>query len=169
MKSVSIRPAASDDVDLMWEMLYEAVHWSPENPEPKPSREEIFAIPGISHYLEGWGRPGDVAFVAVDGDGGERLGAVWHRRMTSEDPGYGFVDEETPELGLAVAPESRRGGIGGRLMEAIIASARSSGYEALSLSVDHANPAARLYERHGFRKIEARETDYLMQLNLKNR
>lgn len=168
MKRVSIRPATADDVDFMWEMLYEAVHWPPDNPEPKPPQAEIFAIPEMSHYLEGWGRPDDVGFIAEDDVSGERLGAVWHRRMTSENPGYGFVDEETPEIGLAVAPGSRGGGIGGRMVNTIIESARSSGYEALSLSVERANPAVHLYERHGFRAIKARQTDYLMQLNLRN-
>jgi ribosomal protein S18 acetylase RimI-like enzyme len=169
VNGVSIRPAAADGVDFMWEMLYEAVHWPPENPEPKTSREVIFAIPEMSHYLEGWGRLDDVGFIAEDDVGGERLGAVWHRRMASEESGYGFVDEETPEIALAVAPGSRGGGIGGRMMDAIIESARTSGYEALSLSVEHTNPAARLYERHGFQTIEVRETDRLMKLNLRNR
>lgn len=165
---MNVRPATADDLPFMWEMLYEAVHWPPENPEPKPSREEIFAIPEMSHYLEGWGRPDDVGFIAEDDVSGRRLGAIWLRRMTSEDPGYGFVDGETPEISLAVTPGSRGGGIGGRLMDAIVESAGSSGHEALSLSVEHTNPAARLYERHGFRTIEARETDRLMKLDLRN-
>ncbi len=170
MKRISIRPATADDVDFMWEMLCEAVHRPPGNPEPKPSRDKVFAIPEMSHYLEGWGRPGDVGFIAEDDVSGERLGAVWCRRMTSEDPGYGFVDEETPELlGLAIVPESRGGGVGGRLMDAVIATARSSGYKALSLSVERTNPAVRLYERHGFRVISTRDADNLMKLDLKNR
>lgn len=169
MKGSVIRPATMDDVGFMWEMLYEAVHWPSENPESKPSREEVFAVPEISYYLEGWGRPGDVGFVAEDGASGERLGAAWHRRMNPERPGYGFVDEETPEIALAVAPGSRGAGIGGRLVEAIIDAAWSSGYEALSLSVERTNPAARLYERHGFRTIETRETDHIMKLDLRSR
>lgn len=164
MKSVSIRSATVDDVGFMWEMLYEAVHWPPERDEQKPSREEVSADPEISHYLEGWGRRGDVGFVAVEG--GERLGAAWQRLMTAEDPGYGFVDEETPEIAVAVVPEARGRGIGGLLMEAVIEAARSSGYEEISLSVDRTNPAVRLYELCGFRGVETRETDLLMKLDL---
>jgi hypothetical protein len=34
----------------------------------------------------------------VDVDGGGKWGAAWHRFVTSEEPGYGFVDDDTRGL-----------------------------------------------------------------------
>lgn len=111
--------------------------------------------PGISLYLEGWGRRGDAAVVALDpGDGCRRIGAAWYRLMTPENPGYGFLDASTPELAIGVVPEARGRGVGGALLPAIMDVARAQGFGALSLSVRRENTvAARLYERNGFVKV----------------
>ncbi len=69
--------------------------------------EEVLSKPELARYLEGWGRQGDTAVLAVDLDGGRRLGAAWYRLMTSEEPGYGYVDDSTPEIALAVVPDHR--------------------------------------------------------------
>ena len=58
--------------------------------------------PDIAHYLTDFGsRDGDDAQVCVD-ESGERVGAAWVRRMTATDPGYGYVSDEIPEVGMAV-------------------------------------------------------------------
>ena len=51
--------------------------------------------PKLAGYLEGWGRLGDTAVLDVVVDGGGKWGAAWHRLVTSEAPGYGFVDDYT--------------------------------------------------------------------------
>ncbi len=84
---------------------------------------------------------------------GPPVGAAWLRLLPEQDPGYGFVDEQTPELSIGVAPSHRGRGIGSLLLEALIEAAREQRYHALSLSVEPDNPARRLYERHGFRVI----------------
>ena len=73
--------------------------------------------------------------------------------MSPEDPGYGFVDSSTPEMGLAVVPDLRGRGAGGTLLRALMEVARSEGFDALSLSVECGNPAVRLYERRGFVRL----------------
>jgi GNAT superfamily N-acetyltransferase len=148
--SCVVRPGGPEDVEFLREMLYEAVHWAPENPAPKPPREELLADPGLSHYLDGWGREGDFSLIALDPAGDRKVGAAWYRLMPPEDPGYGFVDALTPEISLAVVPDRRGRGVGGTLLRALMDMARSEGFGALSLSVQRTNPAARLYERHGF-------------------
>ena len=66
-----------------------------------------------------------------------------------EAPGYGFVDEETPELAIAVVPSRRGRGIGEAPRGALRAR-RTDGYGALSLSVERENPAlVSFYEAHG--------------------
>ena len=60
------------------------------------------------------------------------------------------MDDETPELAIAVAEEHRGDGIGAVLMTAIADHARTDGVGRISLSVDAENPARRLYARLGF-------------------
>lgn len=52
---------------------------------------------------------------------------------------------------LYVVPEHRQGGVGTRLLEAVIAAADAAGCAALDLEIDSAHERVRsLYERHGF-------------------
>lgn len=150
--AIRVKQVRKEDLGFLWDMLYEAVHWDPDKPNPKPSRKEVLSWPGIGHYLEGWGRPEDFALVALDHDGC-RVGAAWYRLMSPEDPGYGFVDAATPEVGIAVVPETRGRGVGTALLRALMEAARSRGFDALSLSVEQGNPAVRLYEQHGFERL----------------
>ena len=164
--TIRVRKAEEEDLGFLWEMLYEAVHWYPDRPDPKPPREEVLSWPGIAHYLEGWGRPEDFALIALDLAEGRRVGAAWYRLMSPEDPGYGFVDDSTPEVGIAVVPELRGRGVGGALLRALMGAARSRGFGALSLSVERGNPAVRLYGRHGFEKLFIVDDAWTMKADL---
>jgi len=121
-------------------MLHHAYYW----------RERV---PGslASRYLRGWGRPGDTAVIALES--GFPVGAAWYRLFRAEEPGYGFVNEETPELAIAVVPSKRGHGIGDELLKSLLAKAGQAGFEQLSLSVEPGNPARQLYERHGFEVV----------------
>ena len=145
-------------------MLYEAAHWRPG--EPRPPKEEALSEPKLARYLQDWGRPGDTAVLAIDLDGDVRLGAAWYRLMTSEEPGYGFVDDGTPEVALAVVTDHRGRGLGGALLRELRDAARSQGYSALSLSVEKGNPALGLYERNGFVKLFETEDAWTMKADL---
>jgi len=57
---------------------------------------------------------------------------------------------------IDVDPASRNKGIGGALLENAEAEVRAGGYRLMSLTTSTANPARRLYERHGFRVVETR-------------
>jgi GNAT superfamily N-acetyltransferase len=65
------------------------------------------------------------------------------------------VDEDTPEVSIAVAEPYRGRGIGAALLRGLAEAARSAGFAALSLSVEDGNPARRLYERVGFVEVDA--------------
>jgi len=68
------------------------------------------------------------------------------RFFEQNDPGYGFVDEQTPELSIGVLDGFRGRGIGRMLMQAAMDAADG----ALSLSVEDGNGAIRLYKEFGF-------------------
>jgi len=152
---VNIRPAAGDDVDFLKKMLYEAAAWNPDWPLEQVI--DMLASPMVERYHHGWGRPGDAGMIAEVG--GEPVGAAWYRLFTPEEPGYGFVDAETPELGIAVLPLHRRKGIGEALLRSLMAQAREEGFHALSLSVAVHNRSRMMYERAGFEKVREEEGD----------
>jgi ribosomal protein S18 acetylase RimI-like enzyme len=144
---ISVRSLSPADQEFLWEMLYQALYAPPGAPAfPR----EIVHQPEIRRYVEGWGRPGDMGFVAMEAQ--QSVAAVWIRLWAGEDCGYGYVDDETPELSIAVLPACRARGIGTGLMARMLAAARSE-YPAISLSVSANNPAVRLYERLGFERV----------------
>jgi ribosomal protein S18 acetylase RimI-like enzyme len=159
-----IRPLENKDINFLWDMLYEAIYV--EDPTKKGPREELLAIEGIAKYVKGFGEDiNDKGFIAED-EFGNPVGAVWYRLFGIENKGYGFISEDTPELSIAIKPEGRGKGIGSKLMEALIAEAKKQGFNALSLSVDPTNAAARLYKRLGFIEIGMEGTSAVMKVNL---
>jgi ribosomal protein S18 acetylase RimI-like enzyme len=146
------RLSARVDPAFLAEMLYEAVNWRDDGAEERPSFEEQLAQPELRRYVEEWGRKGDLAIVALDRLD-EPVGAAWCRLFTTEQPGYGFVDADVPELSIAVYPECRGRRVGSLLLSTLVTRARAEGHRALSLSVASGNPAGRLYARIGFEVV----------------
>jgi ribosomal protein S18 acetylase RimI-like enzyme len=81
------------------------------------------------------------------------VGAVWYRTYTEMSHGYGFVAEDVPELSIAVIATRRHEGIGRLLLIRLIEASEVQAYAALSLSVNHGNPARGLYESVGFQPV----------------
>jgi GNAT superfamily N-acetyltransferase len=158
-----IRPITSHDTLFLWEMLYQAIHvMDGKNP---PSRD-VLRVPEIRRYLEEWGRPHDFGFVAVKPATLDPVGAAWFRLLIGEQKGYGYVDDSTPELTVAVVPECRGRGVGTRLLSHLLAAAKSH-YSSLSLSVSPENPALRLYKRLGFETVDTCGTSLVMKRALR--
>ncbi len=157
-----IRPADTKDYPFLRQMLYEAIY-IPEG-EAKPPLS-ILDAPEINKYISGWKKTDDAGFIAeIEG---KALGAAWARLFENADAGgYGFVDNETPELCLAIYEEYRGMGVGTALMQALIEKLKALGYKKISLSVDKANRAVTLYKRLGFKVIKEQETDFLMVKDL---
>ena len=158
---VAIRELRPDETAFLRDMLYAAIAWSPERALPLP-KDELLQLPQLTIFHEGWGRSRDTALVAEED--GRLLGLAWYRFFTEAVHGEGYVDEQTPEVAVAVIDERRRSGIGTALMEAIHERAREDGVARISLSVDHDNPARRLYERLGY--VEVAPGDERMVLTL---
>jgi ribosomal protein S18 acetylase RimI-like enzyme len=139
-----IRRGGRQDVRFLRDMLHHAYYWR--------EREPGEGAGPVALYVKGWGRPGDTALIALDD--GFPVGAAWYRLFRREQPGYGFVDEETPELAIAVVPSRRGRGLGEALLDALCDRARAEGHDALSLSVERDNDAlVAFYEKHGFARV----------------
>jgi len=159
---MNIRPSSREDVQFLKKMLYEAARWNPD--WPREPIEEVIGDPTLRRYHEGWGRESDSGVVAEFD--GEPVGAAWYRLFPEAEPGYGFVDEKTPELSIAVVPLHRRKGIGGTLLRAAMVQAREEGHQTLSLSVAVHNRSRMLYQRVGFEKVGEHGDHWTMLANL---
>jgi GNAT superfamily N-acetyltransferase len=159
---MKIRPAKKADKPFMKQMLFEAFFWHPDR--DRPDFETFIARPGFRMLLARWGRSGDRAVIAEEED--EPVGAAWFRLWTVTAHSYGFVNAETPELGMGVRPGHRSKGIGRALLRALIETARNDGFRALSLSVAPEKFARQLYASEGFAKVGESGTSWTMLLRL---
>ena len=112
--AVVVRRGGAQDVRFLRDMLHHAYYWKERKPDPGPGPVQL--------YVKAWGRPGDTAMIAlVDGF---PVGAAWFRLFKSSAPGYGFVEEQIPELAVAVVPNARGKGVGSALLTALLDRAR---------------------------------------------
>ena len=96
-----------------------------------------------------WETDGGVILIAEEG--GNLLGYVWAR----------FVLDEGDIGNVAVAPDSRRRGIGAALLKALFAESERRGAAVLQLEVRESNaPAIALYTGAGFVPVGKRKNFY---------
>lgn len=95
-------------------------------------------------------------------DGEVPVGACWIRAFPRDAPGYGWVDDQVPELTIAVAEPARGVGLGATLIETVLDHAAAQGVMRVSLSVDPRSPALRLYDRLGFEPVGRSGTSITM-------
>src|SRR5512133_2100171 len=131
-KSFTIRPLTPQDEPFLWEMLYAAIY-VPEGQAPPP--RSILQSPELAHYVRQWGqKPGDLGVLAALNASNQPVGAAWLRTFSRLDPGYGFVDEQTPELSVALLPAYRGQGLGSTMLKVLLEGAAQI-FTAVSLSV----------------------------------
>lgn len=139
------------------EMFYESLFVIPGEP---PYPKEIIQRPGLQKYWKDWGAPDDSGFlVRVDH---EPAGAAWARYSSQTDPGYGFVSEEYPELGIALKESYRGKGIGTNLMHTLLKELKKQRIPGVSLSADVRNNAVNLYTRMGFNTVSQEGNSLIM-------
>lgn len=153
--SLRIREATLADELFLREMLLQAIFV--EEGERPPERS-VLSDPLIARYVDGWGRDGDFGLIAEQNR--NPVGAIWIRVFSESNRGFGWVDDSTPELSMAVEPRCRGQGIGTKLLHALLS--RLSDWRQISLSVSPNNPVARLYRRSGFTQIGKSGTSVTM-------
>jgi len=141
-RQIVIRRGGPQDVPFLRSLLGHAYGWHVNVLETD--------LP-VGRYVDGWGRKGDTALVWMDG--GHRVGAGWYRLFRASAPGHGFVDEQTPELTVAVVPSRQGQGIGQELLAGLLERAKLEGHTALSVSVRHEHPELDAYEAQGFEPV----------------
>jgi ribosomal protein S18 acetylase RimI-like enzyme len=158
--SLRIRPLVASDQDFLWDALHVAL-W---DPPPAPLRpREVLEQPGVQIYAQGWGRATDIGVCGeIDGSAAP-VGACW-MRLVPERKGLAYVDDATPQLGIAVMPGHQGKGYGGQLMRAALAAARAKAIAQVSLTVHERNPAVHLYEKCGFRDAGRPGPDYRLMV-----
>jgi GNAT superfamily N-acetyltransferase len=105
----------------------------------------------IYQYVDAWGRDGDAALIATAS--GHPVGAAWYRLFPASRPGFGFVDEKTPEMTVTVIPARQGQGIGQQLVAALLDRAREEGYPAVSISVQRGHADEALLRDAGFEQV----------------
>ncbi len=157
MLKLTVRKATEADHEFIREMFYEAI-FIPEGVAKPPF--SIIHEPVLLKYTMDWMKETDIGFVAEIC--GEKAGSIWTRLFQKENGGYGFVDDATPEVSMAVKEAYRNRGIGKALLEHVFAELKRQGFEQVSLSVDRRNRAVSIYKRVGFAVVKEQNTDFVM-------
>ncbi|MFF2887314.1 GNAT family N-acetyltransferase [Paenibacillus sp. NPDC057967] len=159
----TLHKATPEDTPFLRDMLFASL-FVPAG--QKPFDRSILQEPFMAKYVEGWGRSGDVGFIARV-ESGAAVGSITARLFTETNKGFGYAGDDVPEMGMAIVKKHRGNGLGKLLMEGLIDQLRTDGYDKLSLSVDPSNEAAvRLYNRYGFKEIGVVGTSITMVAQL---
>ncbi|MEM6402707.1 MAG: GNAT family N-acetyltransferase, partial [Cyanobacteria bacterium P01_D01_bin.116] len=121
--------------------------------------------PELAKYVQDW-KTNDIGLIAILESNQTPIGATWIRLFNMNNRGYGYINDETPELSIAVLPEYRNQGIGTRLILDLLERITDL-YPAISLSVSSDNPALRLYQRLGFELVSQFDNSLTMKKTLK--
>ena len=154
----TIREMTAQEYPLLDDFLYEAI-FVPEGVEP-PSKS-IITAPELQVYVKGFGASKD-DFALVAEVENKIIGAVWVRIMND----YGHIDDKTPSLAISLYKKYRGQGIGSSLIKEMLSLLQIHDYKCVSLSVQKANYAAKLYQKIGFRIIKEIGDEWIMTYNL---
>ncbi|MDO4243246.1 MAG: GNAT family N-acetyltransferase [Actinomyces sp.] len=153
-------PLTSQNSWLLEEATLGNMNWC----GPRFAAQDVREKPEFAHYTRLLPERGDFGVVALNGD--SAVGLAWALFLSVDDPGYGYVDERTPEVSLWVSADGRGQGVGRQLLRALIEQARERGVQRLSLSVEAGNYAWSRYRSEGFTEWPGGEADGVMVLNL---
>lgn len=150
----TIREMSPAEYPLLNNFLYEAI-FIPDGVEAPP--KSIIYSPELQVYVADYGtQTHDRALLAEIN--GQAVGAVWVRIMND----YGHIDNKTPSLAISLYKGYRGLGIGTALIREMLDILKDTGYEQVSLSVQKANYAVKMYLKLGFEIVSEKEEEYIM-------
>ena len=146
---MKFRPLEKDDHSLLPKFLYQAIFVPPGDQKPSTA---IINEPEILRYIINWGvMNGDKAIVAEANT--KIIGMAWGRIFKFPGTGYGYINDDTPEISISILPEYRNQGVRTKLLKKLFRAYKKDKTSQLSLSVDKRNPALELYKKIGFREF----------------
>ena len=153
-----IRPILPTEIPLLKDFLYEAI-FIPEGAVAPP--RDILDDDSLQVYIRNFGQsPDDYCLVAEADD--KIVGAIWSRIMND----YGHIADDVPSLAISLYKEYRKQGIGTDLLQQMISLLKDEGYKSVSLSVQKANYALKMYQKAGFKVISDDGEEVIMQCPL---
>ena len=149
---IALRPETAED-EAFLRRLNIAVRWNEFAALPLPVEQKVALLQQQYDARHKGYRADfpDADFHIVE-RGGVPIGRFYVRRGKRE---HYLVD-------IAILPDQAGQGVGGALLDMMLAEAAHAGAEA-TLRVDHLNPAKRLYLRKGFVEVEDLGLDALMR------
>lgn len=152
------RQIRTDEITLLDDFLYEAI-FIPDGVSAPP--KSIIENEDLQVYVRNFGKQADDRCLVAECDG-KVVGAVWTRVMND----YGHIADGIPSLAMSLYKEYRNKGIGTALLEQMLQLLRKDGYKQVSLSVQKANYAVRMYRKAGFAVLNETDEEYIMMCNL---
>ena len=150
-----IRPIRKEEIPILGDFLYEAI-FIPEGVAAPP--RSILDDENLQVYIRNFGQMhDDRCLVAEVGD--KIVGAIWSRIMND----YGHIADDVPSIAISLYKEYRNLGIGTDLLRQMLELLKADGYKSVSLSVQKANSAMRMYKKAGFRILSDDGEEALMQ------
>jgi ribosomal protein S18 acetylase RimI-like enzyme len=152
LDSITLRPVSPEDREFLFRVYASTREEELALTDWDEEQKRVF-LEGQFGAQDAWYReryPG--ATLDVIEAGGEPAGRLYvHRR-----------EREIRLMDIALLPEHRGGGIGSSLLHDLMAEAAAAD-KRLTIHVEGYNPARRLYERLGFRKIDEHGVYHLME------
>jgi len=153
-----IRPISQAEIPLLRDFLYNAI-FIPDGVAAPPM--EIVDDESLQVYIRDFGRLADDRCLVAESNG-KVVGAIWSRIVND----YGHIDDHTPSIAISLYKEYRKKGIGTELLKQMLDLLRREGYRSVSLSVQKANYAMKMYQKAGFKVISDDAEEAIMQCTL---
>ena len=154
----TIRTMKKQEFPLLEDFLYEAIFIS-EGMEVPP--RSVISLPELQTYIKDFGLLKD-DFALVAEIEKQIVGAVWVRIIND----YGHIDSSTPSLAISLYKDYRKHRIGIAMMKEMLNLLRNHGYKSVSLSVQKANYAAKMYQKLGFKIVNENKDEWIMICHL---
>ena len=153
-----IRPIQPSEIPLLKDFLYEAI-FIPEGAVAPP--RDILDDESLQVYIRDFGKSSDDYCLVAEADD-KIVGAIWSRIMND----YGHIADDVPSIAISLYKEYRNQGIGSVLLKQMLDLLKSKGYKSVSLSVQKANYAMRMYQKAGFNILSDDGEEVIMQCPL---